>query len=86
MTEEHEMVLVKLKSKTEKIPVVAGKNRVDEKKLNTLGEVTDLKPSQSGELKANLKPGDYAFLCNLKGHYEAGMWTKFTVTEQAASN
>ncbi len=79
MTEEHEMVLVKLKNKDARAPLANAKHRVDEAKLKTLGEVTDLKPSQSGELKANLKPGAYALLCNIKGHYEAGMWTAFTV-------
>ena len=79
MTEVHEMVLVKLKNKDVRAPVASSKHRIDEAKLKTLGEVTDLKPSQTGELKADLKPGAYALLCNIKGHYEAGMWTPFTV-------
>lgn len=81
MTENHEMILVKLKSADQPIPVNAKKHRVDEKQLKTLGEVADLQPSNTGSLKANLKPGAYLLLCNIKGHYEAGMWTKLTVAD-----
>lgn len=81
MTEEHEMILVKLASADQEIPLNTKKHRVNEKKLKTLGEVADLKPSDTGTLKANLQPGNYLLLCNIKGHYEAGMWTKLTVTK-----
>ncbi len=81
MSEEHEMVLVKLKSPDQKIEVVAGKDRIDEKKLKSLGEVSDLKPGAEGELKAKLTPGSYVLLCNIKGHYQAGMHAQLTVTK-----
>lgn len=81
VSEEHEMVLVKLKSPDQHIPVVAAKHRVDEKKLKSLGEVADLKPGADGMLKAKLQPGTYLLLCNIKGHYEAGMHAKLVVTK-----
>jgi len=81
MSEEHEMVLVKLKSPDQKIEVVAGKDRIDEKKLKSMGEVSDLKPGAEGELKARLTPGSYVLLCNIKGHYQAGMHAQLTVTK-----
>lgn len=81
MSEEHEMVLVKLKSPDQKIEVVTGKDRIDEKKLKTMGEVADLKPGAEGQLKAKLTPGSYVLLCNIKGHYQAGMHAQLTVTK-----
>jgi uncharacterized cupredoxin-like copper-binding protein len=80
MSEEHEMVLVKLKSADETVPVNAAKHRVDETKLKSLGEVADLKAGKDGQLKVKLAAGNYLLLCNIKGHYEAGMKAKLTVT------
>lgn len=81
VTEEHEMVLVKLKSADPKIDVIASKHRVDEKQLESLGEVSDLKPGVDHQLKAKLAPGSYLLLCNIKGHYEAGKHAVLTVTK-----
>lgn len=80
MSEEHEVILVKLQSTDQKIPLMASKHRVDEKDLESLGEVEDLKPGEDGKLDADLEAGTYLLFCNLKGHYEAGMAAKLTVT------
>ncbi|KQV28078.1 copper resistance protein [Rhizobium sp. Root1203] len=80
MTEEHEMVLVKLKSADQKIPYIDAKQRIDEKRLKSMGEVSELKPGADGTLKAKLAPGAYLLICNIKGHYEAGMHATLSVT------
>ncbi|TCR76700.1 copper binding plastocyanin/azurin family protein [Rhizobium sp. BK376] len=81
MTENHEMVLVKLKSADQAMPLNKAKHRLDEKQLKSLGEVSDLKPGADGTLKVKLVPGNYMLFCNIKGHYEAGMHASLAVTE-----
>lgn len=77
---DHEMVVIKLKHKNDKIPMMSGKHRVDEDKLKSMGEVEDLQAGKTGEMTADLKAGDYLLMCNLKSHFEAGMMSHFTVT------
>lgn len=81
MSENHELVLIRLKDKGQTIPFLKDKHRVDESKLKSLGEVADLKPGDHGTLIATLKPGAYELMCNVKGHYESGMHTVLTVTK-----
>lgn len=75
----HEMVVIKLDKPGEMLKVDPAKNRVDEKTLMSMGEVSDLKAGQSGKLTVNLKPGSYELICNIKGHVAAGMVAMFTV-------
>lgn len=82
MTETHEMVVIKLKSKDQALPLDKAKHRLDEKKLKSMGEVADLKAGGTDKLEVKLEPGAYVLLCNIKGHYEAGMWAPFEVTKQ----
>jgi len=79
-TEEHEMIVVRLRSADQKGPMIKGKDRVNEDKLHSSGEVQDLKAGAGGELTADLKPGTYLVFCNIKGHYRAGMHSKLVVT------
>ena len=76
----HEMILIKLAAKGQEPKVDAATNRVDEKSVKALGEVSDLKPGARGSLKATLAAGDYYLFCNLKGHTANGMAASFTVT------
>lgn len=47
--------------------------------LTVIDEVEDIAPGTSARLSINLDPGTYAVLCNLPGHYAAGMHATFTV-------
>ena len=77
---DHEVVLVKL-APGEAITAIAKNHRVDESKLQSMGEVSSLTPGKSGKLNVTLAAGDYVLLCNHTAHYELGMETPFTVTK-----
>jgi uncharacterized cupredoxin-like copper-binding protein len=84
MTESHEIVLVRLNSADQNIPIIKDKHRIDEGKLKAIAEVSDLKAGAHRMLFATLSPGTYELLCNVKGHYEAGMHTLLRVMKQGA--
>ncbi|HTN25323.1 MAG TPA: hypothetical protein VL120_15145 [Solirubrobacteraceae bacterium] len=44
-----------------------------------VGEVGDVQPGATKTLVLTLKPGHYALICNLPGHYQAGQRADFTV-------
>jgi uncharacterized cupredoxin-like copper-binding protein len=43
-------------------------------------EVENIVPGTSTGLRVDLVPGSYVIICNVPGHYEAGMHSGFTVT------
>jgi uncharacterized cupredoxin-like copper-binding protein len=76
----HELIVVQTDLDVSDFPYDPVKGTIDERKVKSLGEVSELKPGKSGKLTVNLKPGPYLLMCNQPGHWHAGMWTKFTVT------
>jgi len=80
-TESHEMLVIKLPSADAELPYDAAKEKVPEGKVKKLGEVSNLKPGASKDLTLDLTPGTYKLICNIKGHYMAGMSALVTVTK-----
>jgi uncharacterized cupredoxin-like copper-binding protein len=76
----HEMIVVRLKSAADTMPMTAKADRIDEKKIQHLGEVGNLRPGKAGNLQLALKAGAYLLICNEPGHFNQGMKTPFTVT------
>jgi uncharacterized cupredoxin-like copper-binding protein len=75
----HEMILIRLSDPAKALPFLTDESRVDEEAAGHLGEVAELDPGKSGALTMTLEPGTYMLLCNVPGHYMAGMWTTITV-------
>jgi uncharacterized cupredoxin-like copper-binding protein len=75
----HEMILVKVNDPKRPLPYVVTDSKVDEDAAGHLGEVSELDPGKSGSLTMKLDPGTYLLLCNVPGHYMAGMWTTVSV-------
>jgi uncharacterized cupredoxin-like copper-binding protein len=73
----HEFVLLQFDGDPAAIPLDG--NVVDRSAVEVLAEVEDLNPGESGSSDATLAPGTYVVLCDIPGHYIAGMWTLLTV-------
>jgi uncharacterized cupredoxin-like copper-binding protein len=70
----HEFVVLKT-------PKSAGSlmNGARANEAGNVGETGDLAPGKNKTISVNLKPGHYALICNLPGHYKAGQHVDFTV-------
>jgi uncharacterized cupredoxin-like copper-binding protein len=77
-TVAHELVVLKTDKDPKSLPTKAD-GGIDEAASNSVGEVSDLEPGKSGSTTLNLAAGRYVLVCNLPGHYAAGMATAFTV-------
>ena len=80
---EHEMLVVLLTPKQltnpKSLPMRKDSSRFDEDAVKDYGEVSELKPGESGSLTLTLRPGHYMLVCNVEGHYQAGMFTIINV-------
>jgi uncharacterized cupredoxin-like copper-binding protein len=74
----HEVLVARVAGAGE-LPFDAKTNRVVEKRVHSLGEISDLSPGKTGKLTINLKAGTYVLFCNQPGHYKDGMIAKLTV-------
>jgi uncharacterized cupredoxin-like copper-binding protein len=74
----HEFVVIKTDDAPDALPVKNG--AVDESGLTIVDENESVAPSTTATLAVNLQAGSYVIICNVPGHYEAGMHTGFTVS------
>jgi uncharacterized cupredoxin-like copper-binding protein len=72
---KHEFVVIRLRAGETTLPVKNGKAS----EAGWVGETGDMAAGTSKLLTLRLAPGRYVLMCNLPGHYEAGMHTPFTV-------
>lgn len=73
----HELVILRTNTDPAALPQKGGE--VDES--TSIGELADVAPGASKSGTFKLKAGKYAIVCNLPGHYAAGMYGSFTVVQ-----
>ncbi|MFQ4140683.1 cupredoxin domain-containing protein [Chlorogloeopsis sp. ULAP02] len=78
----HEMEVIKTDLPIDKLPLTNGDRLDTDKAGKKIGEIEadELKSDTTKTLKVNLIPGKYLIVCNLPGHFQAGMRTILTVT------
>ncbi len=75
----HEVLVVPALPEGKQLPYDTKKDTVVEKRVHSLGEISELKPGTIGKLTLSLKRGKYLLFCNQPGHYKAGMSTTLVV-------
>jgi uncharacterized cupredoxin-like copper-binding protein len=70
----HELIVLKTDKPASQLGTGQKLNEKD-----SVGEISELKPGASGKVTLDLKPGHYALICNVPGHYMAGMHRDLTV-------
>ncbi len=77
----HEFVVFKTDDAPDALPTASEESEVneDDPSLTSMGEVEDVDPGASKSFTADLEPGKYVAICNVEGHYMAGMHVPFTV-------
>lgn len=76
----HELLVVNVDKPDAPLPYNYAQAKVDEDQVKVLGDTDNLEPNASASLDVTLTPGTYMLICNVPGHYAAGMATPLTVT------
>ena len=74
----HEFVVFTADLAEDALPVDG--STVDEANLDLVDEAEDIAPGVGTSLTVDLEPGSYVVICNVEGHYAAGMHAALTVT------
>ena len=77
----HELVMWKTADRVDKLPLLVD-HRVDEESKDldkVLDSGSSLHPGETRLLTVSLDPGHYVLVCNLPGHFVAGMHVDLTV-------
>jgi uncharacterized cupredoxin-like copper-binding protein len=79
-SDTHEFVIFKTDLAAGSLPLDSSGN-VDEtaQGLTHIDEIPVMAPGDVKDLTVTLQPGKYVAICNLPGHYQAGMYAGFTV-------
>lgn len=83
-TQPHELVVMESALAAESLPVTAGVGGSEvtvAADATVAGKTLPIEPGESVEIVADLAGGAHVLICNIAGHYEAGMFRGFTVTD-----
>lgn len=69
----HEMLIVAVDNPATALPYDYSEAKVNEDQVKILGDTSELQPNKSGSVELTLAPGSYLLICNVPGHYAAGM-------------
>jgi len=77
----HEIIVVPVENANAPLPYDYSTGQIPGKQIKMLGQTEEMQPNAEKTITLDLKPGIYLLICNVPGHYAAGMWTPLTVTQ-----
>jgi len=77
---EHELVVLASDLAPDALPVEGGKVDEEGSGIEMVGEIEEFEAGEEGSATFDLAAGNYVLICNIPGHYEAGMVVAFEVT------
>ncbi len=77
---EHEFVVLRTDLAPDALPVEGGKVAEEVAGIEVVGEIEEFAAGGTEIASFDLTPGNYVFICNIPGHYQAGMEVAFQVT------
>ncbi|MBX6320437.1 MAG: hypothetical protein IRY94_01285 [Rhodospirillaceae bacterium] len=75
----HELAIVPVDGPDAPLPYDFSQAQVAEDQVSLIAETEEMKPNASATLEVTLMPGTYLLICNIPGHYAAGMAVPLTV-------
>ncbi len=75
----HNLRVIRTELLPDALPLDDAGLAVDESQVDVVADSADLGPGESVEVTGTLESGSYVLICNIAGHYGAGMFTAFTV-------
>lgn len=78
-TIQHEFLVVKTDVGLGEIPVEGDRFSEEQESILMIDEIPEYAPGTTQKLVVDLEPGVYQLVCNIAGHYQAGMYTQLTV-------
>jgi len=75
----HELLVIRTAIDPAELPESGGRVDQESPALEVAAEILNVAGGASGTVTEGLPAGDYALICNIPGHYSAGMHTAFTV-------
>ena len=83
----HEFIVVRSEKRAADLvaDVDPATGRIDEAKLDVVGEQPEYEPGTPGSVTLDLTPGRYVVMCNIQGHYKAGMYADLEIVDAPAA-
>ena len=76
----HEFEVLRTDTAADALPVDSGVVQTTAAGIEIVDEVEDISPGTDAQLALELGAGSYAVICNVSGHYEAGMFASLDVS------